>query len=159
MSHSSPTIHASAVLVGAGAVLIRGPAGSGKSRLTLELLLAAQDGRLPFARLVADDRTHVEAVNGRLLARPPATIAGLLEVRGLGLRRLPYEPVAVVSLVVDLGGAVERLPLPAHRQVDIDGVTLPRLAVAAGQDAFLEVVAALDTVAAYEVLPAVEPNR
>jgi serine kinase of HPr protein (carbohydrate metabolism regulator) len=147
---TSPSIHASTVLVGAQAVLIRGPAGSGKSRLTFELLLAAQSGRLAFARLVADDRTHVEAVNGRLLARPPATIAGLLEVRGLGLRRLPYEPVAVVGLVVDLGTPGERLPPADHRQVDIEGITLPRLAVAPGQDALLEVEAALDTAAAYD---------
>jgi HPr kinase/phosphorylase len=153
MSMPSPTIHASTVLVGASAVLIRGPAGSGKSRLTLELLLAAHSGRLPFARLVADDRTHVEAVNGRLLARPPATIAGLLEVRGLGLRRLPFEAVAVVGLVVDLATPAERMPLPDHRRTVIAGITLPRLAVAAGEDACLEVEAALDTMAAYEGQP------
>jgi len=60
----------SAVLVGAKAVLIRGPSGSGKSRLAFALLQAAQAGQLPFARLVADDRALVEAVNGRLLVRP-----------------------------------------------------------------------------------------
>ena len=65
-----PTIHASAVLVGRRAVLIRGPSGSGKSRLALALLQAAQSGALPFARLVADDRALVEACNGRLLVRP-----------------------------------------------------------------------------------------
>lgn len=148
-----PSIHASTVLVGAGGVLIRGPAGSGKSRLALELLLAAQSGRLAFARLVADDRTHVEAVNGRLLARPPAAIAGLLEVRGLGLRRLPYEAVAQVSLVVDLSSPAERLPLPDHRETEIEGIKLPRLAIPSGQDAFLEVEAALDTVDANERSP------
>lgn len=153
-----PSIHASAVLVGASAVLIRGPAGSGKSRLSFELLMAARSGRLPFARLVSDDRTHVEAVNGRLLARPPAPIAGLLEIRGLGLRRLPFEPVAVVGLVVDLGTPGERLPLPDHRQTEIDGITLPRLAVAAGQDALLEVEAALDTAEACEGSPPRPPS-
>jgi serine kinase of HPr protein (carbohydrate metabolism regulator) len=102
---------------------------------------------------VADDRTHVEAVNGRLLARPPAAIAGLLEVRGLGLRRLPYEPVAQVSLVVDLASPTERLPLPDHRETEIEGIKLPRLAIPAGQDAFLEVEAALDTVDANERSP------
>ena len=55
------TIHASAVLVGAKAALIRGPAGSGKSQLVWELLQSAAQGALPFARLVADDRAHVEA--------------------------------------------------------------------------------------------------
>src|SRR5919197_2654888 len=103
MSKDSATIHASAVLVGARAILIRGPAGSGKSRLALALIGAARSGLLPFARLVADDRVHVEAINGRLLARPPDKLAGLVEVRGLGLRRLPFEPIAVGGLVGDLG--------------------------------------------------------
>lgn len=149
----APSIHASTVLVGAGAVLIRGPAGAGKSRLALELLLAGRCGRLPFARLVADDRTHVEAVNGRLLARPPAAIAGMLEVRGQGLRRVDYEPVAVVALVVDLVLETERLPLPGARTTAIEGIDLPRLAVAAGQDALLAVEAALDTVDAVDSPP------
>ncbi|MFL4983414.1 MAG: HPr kinase/phosphorylase, partial [Xanthobacteraceae bacterium] len=97
------SIHASAVLVGARAILIRGAAGSGKSRLALALIEAAETGLLRFARLVADDRTHVQAVHGRLLARPAEMLAGLIEVRGLGVRRLPFEPLAVVGLVVDLG--------------------------------------------------------
>jgi HPr kinase/phosphorylase len=145
MPGQSPSIHASTVLVGAGAVLIRGPAGAGKSRLAFELLQAARSGRLPFARLVADDRTLLQAANGRLLARPPATIAGLLEVRGLGLRRLDYESVAVVTLVVDLASPGERLPLPGHRMTEVEGIQLPRLAVATDQDALLEIEAALDT--------------
>ena len=65
------TVHASAVLVGSRAVLIRGPSASGKSQLALELLEAARTGVLRFAKLVADDRVHLEAVSGRLLARPP----------------------------------------------------------------------------------------
>ena len=77
------------MLVGARAVLIRGPAGSGKSRLALALLHAAKQGLMPFARLVADDRAHVEAAHGRLLVRPAPALAGLIEVRGLGIRRLP----------------------------------------------------------------------
>jgi HPr kinase/phosphorylase len=60
------TIHASAVLVGARAVLIRGPAGAGKSSLAYALIRAADAG-LPFARLVGDDRVHVEAAHGRVL--------------------------------------------------------------------------------------------
>ena len=93
------------MLVGARAVLIQGPSGSGKSRLALALLHAADAGPLPFARLVGDDRVHVEAAHGRLLVRPAAALAGLIEVRGLGIRRVPYEPVAVVGLLVELGEA------------------------------------------------------
>jgi serine kinase of HPr protein (carbohydrate metabolism regulator) len=126
------TIHASAVLVGARAVLIRGPSGSGKSQFALALLDAGASGRLPFARLVTDDRALLEAANGRLLVRPPAPLAGLVEVRGVGLRRLPYEPVAAVGWVVDLAAEdTARMPEPPAR-IEIAGISLPRLAIESG---------------------------
>lgn len=144
-----PTIHASAVLVGARAALIRGPAGAGKSRLVLALIEAAQIGLLAFARLVADDRAHLAAVNGRLIVRPPAVLAGLIEVRGLGLRRLPFEPVAVVGLVVDLAAAdADRLLGAGSRSVAIDGVIVPRLPVAPGGDALRLVIAEINSAGA-----------
>ena len=144
---ASRTIHASAVLVGARAVLIEGLAGAGKSRLVLGLLQAADAGSLPFARLVADDRAHIEAMHGRLLVRPADELAGLLEVRGLGIRRLPFEPVAVVGLAVELGvPEAERLPQPQARETVIAGVRLPRLAVAPCVDPLPLVLAALQTV-------------
>ena len=141
-----PTVHASAVLVGARAVLIRGPPGAGKSRLALALLDAAEKARLPFAMLVADDRSHLEPQHGRLLVRAAAEIAGLIEVHGLGIRRLPCEPVAVVGLVVDLAAPdAERLPAAASGRVTIDGIELTRLAVAPGADPLPLVLAALTT--------------
>jgi serine kinase of HPr protein (carbohydrate metabolism regulator) len=141
-----PTIHATAVLVGARAALIRGPSGSGKSRLALALLQAADRGAIPFARLVADDRVHVEAVHGRLLARPAPALAGLIEVHGLGIRRVPYEPLAVVGLLVDLGtAATKRAPDGADSCATVAGVALPRLAVAAANDPLPLVLAYLRT--------------
>jgi HPr kinase/phosphorylase len=131
---TAATIHASAVLIGARAVLIRGPSGSGKSRLALALLHAADRGELSFARLVADDRVHVERVHGRLLLRPPAALAGLIEVRGLGIRRMPHEPLAVAGLLVDLNAAAARVPDRAASQGELAGVILPRLGVAAAND-------------------------
>jgi HPr kinase/phosphorylase len=134
MSEPAATVHASAVLTGARAVLIRGPSAAGKSRLALSLLQAAQSGLLPFARLVGDDRLHLEAHHDRLIARPPASLAGLIEVRGLGIRRVAHEPMAVVGLVVDLAATdTERLPASEGSAV-ISGVRLPRLAVAARAD-------------------------
>jgi serine kinase of HPr protein (carbohydrate metabolism regulator) len=131
-------------LVGARAVLVRGSAGAGKSRLALELIQSAARGALAFARLVADDRVHIEAAHGRLIVRPSATLAGLIEVRGLGIRQLPYEPMAVVSLVIDLGDAsAERLPAPEALAATIEGITLPRLAFVRGADALPAVLAAL----------------
>src|SRR3569623_3120465 len=95
------TIHAAAVLPGPHAVLIRGASGSGKSQLAWQLI-DANAAVIPFARLVADDRAFVAAHHGRLIVRPAPELAGRLEIRGLGIRRLPYEPAAVVGLVVDL---------------------------------------------------------
>jgi HPr kinase/phosphorylase len=139
------TVHASAVLVGARAVLIRGPAGSGKSRLAFDLISAAgSGGPLRFARLVADDRAEVEAAAGRLLVRPAPALAGLIEVRGLGLRRLPHEPVAVIGLVVDLDAAdAQRLPAAEQARVTIDGIAIARVAVAPGELPLGQVIAAL----------------
>jgi serine kinase of HPr protein (carbohydrate metabolism regulator) len=142
--NDSPTIHASVVLVGARAVLIRGPTGSGKSRLVLNLLQAASNGPLIFARLVADDRVVVRASHARLIAQPPAALAGLLEVRGLGIERLQHEPMAVVSWVVDLDAATAmRMPDSAETQTVIAGIRIPRLAVARGCDPVPMVLAAV----------------
>ena len=125
------TVHASAVLVGARAVLIRGPSGSGKSRLALDLIEAGRTGVLRFARLVADDRVHLEAHGGRLLARPAEALAGLIEVHGIGLLRVAHESGAVIGLVVDLAAAdATRLPDTDQRRAEIDGIKIPRLAVA-----------------------------
>jgi len=143
---SSATVHASAVLVGARAVLIRGPSGSGKSRLALDVIEAGRTGSLPFARLVADDRVHLETANGRLLVRPAEALAGLIEVRGVGLRRIAHEPSAVVGLVVDLAvPEAQRLPDAAERITEVGGIRLPRLAVASGAAALPAVLARINS--------------
>jgi serine kinase of HPr protein (carbohydrate metabolism regulator) len=123
------TVHASAVLVGARAVLIRGPSAAGKSRLAWELIEAGRGGALAFARLVGDDRVHLQAAGGRLLVRPNDAIAGLIELRGVGILRRDHEPCAVVGLVVDLAAAhAERLP--ERGDTVVEGIAIPRLAVA-----------------------------
>src|SRR6266705_3717814 len=143
-----PTVHATAVLVGARALLVRGPAGSGKSRLALKLIEAAQAGVLRFARLVADDRVRLEACHGRLLAHAPKELAGLIEVRGLGIRHMTHEPMAIVGGVVDLAAAdAERLPNRQPR-IEVEGVPLPRLAVAVNDDPCPVVLAWLTTLPA-----------
>jgi HPr kinase/phosphorylase len=148
-SDSTRTIHASAVLVGTRGLLIRGDSGAGKSQLVLQLIAAAANGRLAFARLVADDRVFVAAAHGRLIARAPRELAGLIEIRGLGIRRLPYEPAAVIRLVVDLAAAAERMPPAVATETEIEGVRLPRLAVAPGEDPFSLVLASLTCGAAW----------
>jgi serine kinase of HPr protein (carbohydrate metabolism regulator) len=125
------TVHASAVLAGARAVLIRGPSGAGKSRLALEVIAAAASGAIRFARLVGDDRVHLENAGGRLLVSPAPALAGLIELRGTGILKLPYETSAVVGLVVDLQ-APDTERLPQTQEIALEGVTLPRLAVPSG---------------------------
>jgi HPr kinase/phosphorylase len=125
------TVHASAVLIGARAVLIRGPSGAGKSRLAFDLIERGRSGGAGFTRLVGDDRVHLQAAGGRLLVRPADTLAGLIELRGVGILQRDHEASAVVGFVVDLAAAdAERLPVPGETVVE--GVALPRLAVAAG---------------------------
>jgi HPr kinase/phosphorylase len=149
MTAEASTIHASAVLVGAKAVLIRGPSGCGKSRLAWDLLQAALQGVLAFARLVADDRILVKAQAGQLLVRPAPALAGLIEIQGLGIRRLPFEPVAAIGLVVDLAAEdAARLPPITASNATISGVILPRLAVTAGMAALPLVLATLLTIPA-----------
>jgi HPr kinase/phosphorylase len=141
MAQSSATIHATALLVGHFGILIRGASGAGKSGLALSLL---QDAGGRFARLVGDDRIHVEAVHGRRLIRPAPALQGLIEIRGVGVQRVPSESVAVAHLVVDLGASdAQRLPQPADLVTTIEGVSLARLPVAPGADARSRLLAVL----------------
>ena len=100
------------------AVLIEGPSGAGKSDLALRLIDRGW-------RLVADDYTEVEIKKGRLEARSPKVIVGKIEVRGLGIRRVPALAKARIRLVVRLvaRGKVPRLPKSARRV--LGGVALP----------------------------------
>ena len=158
MSSHPSTIHASAVLVGAHAVLIRGPSGSGKSQLAWQLANAAP-AHMPFARLVGDDRVFVEAHHGRLIVRPAPELAGLFEIRGLGIHRAwlvcrpadaqAYEPRAVVGLIVDLAAAgADRLPAQEALRAQVLGITLPRLPVAPSHQALPALLAVLGTTSA-----------
>ena len=143
---TNASVHASAVLVGGRAVLIRGPSGAGKSRLAFDLILAGRSGQIPPAVLVGDDRVHLFACDGQLRVQPAPQLAGLIEIRGLGIRRCDYVAQAVVGLVVDLAAAdAERLPPPEALQISIQGVKIPRTPVESGFAALPLVVAALTT--------------
>jgi HPr kinase/phosphorylase len=140
------SVHASAVGVGNRAVLIRGPSGSGKSRLAFDLILAGRSGQIPQALLIGDDRVHLEASDGQLVVRAARELAGLIEIRGLGIRRLDFAESATVGLVVDLAAAdAERLPPPEALQARILGVLIPRIPVAKDHAALPLVVAGLTT--------------
>jgi serine kinase of HPr protein (carbohydrate metabolism regulator) len=146
MTARARSVHASAVLVGDRAVLIRGPSGAGKSRLAFDLILAGRSGQVPTAVLVGDDRVHLDTAGKQLWVRPAPDLAGLIEIRGLGIRRCDFAGEAVVGLVVDLAAEdAERLPPPKALRIQINGVSLPRIPVVAGFSALPLVVAALTT--------------
>ncbi|MTJ84390.1 MAG: serine/threonine protein kinase [Telmatospirillum sp.] len=114
-------LHGTCVLIGDIGVLLRGPSGAGKSDLALRLIEGG-------ARLVSDDQVEVRRDGARLMAQAPATIAGMIEVRGLGLVRMPPVGPVPLGLVIDLvpREAVDRLP--DEQTEEIAGVALPRLA-------------------------------
>jgi len=123
-------VHATSVALKVGrtwrAVLLRGPSGTGKSDLALRLVEAG-------GRLVADDQTHLAKIGRAVVATAPPSLAGLIEVRGIGIVKLGRGQLiarAPLGLLVDLvpPDQVERMPEPASEKVlDID---LPRLALA-----------------------------
>jgi HPr kinase/phosphorylase len=120
-------IHATAVAIetvfGPRAVLLRGCSGSGKSDLGLRLIDAG-------GRLVADDQSELKRRGALIIVRSPPTIAGLIEVRGLGIVRVEALAEAPLALIADLAAPemIERLPERAKER--LLGLDLPRIAVA-----------------------------
>lgn len=90
--------------------MIEGRSGAGKSDLALRLIDRG-------AALVSDDRTRVTRDGGVLIAHAPATLAGRMEVRGLGIATTPHVASAPVALIVRLGEELERLPERRLRRV------------------------------------------
>jgi HPr kinase/phosphorylase len=123
-------VHATSVALRQGrswrALLLRGPSGAGKSDVALRLIEAG-------GRLVADDQTHLARSGRAVIATAPPSLAGLIEVRGIGIVKLGRAQLitrAPLALLIDLvpPDQVERMPEPAHEKVL--GVDLPRLALA-----------------------------
>ena len=120
----SVTLHASCVAIGGRGILLTGSSGSGKSDLALRLIDRG-------AALIADDGTMIEARGGRLHARCGPNIAGRIEARGVGILALPFRDEVTLALMVALDEAPTRLPDEPLQTHDIEGLALPRIALAA----------------------------
>lgn len=118
-------LQASVVAIGGRALMIEGPAGSGKSSLALALIDRG-------AMLIGDDGVTLTREGDAVIAQPPPSIAGLLEIRGLGLVELPLAPPTPLALVLTLGGERgERLP-DCVPTCEILGLSIPCLAFEPG---------------------------
>lgn len=115
-------VHGSCVAIGGDGVLLRGDSGAGKSDLALRLIEAG-------ARLVADDQVEIAREGGRLTARAPAALAGLIEVRGVGILRLPCLEAAPLALIVELVAPRLEERLPEPRRGGYLEVALPLVAL------------------------------
>lgn len=120
---SSETLHASCVAIDGRAVLIEGRSGEGKSDLALRLIDRG-------AQLVSDDYTTCTSADGVLYGAPPTTIAGKIEVRGLGIIDMPHVQCAPVALLVSIAGTPPRMP-DGPRTRRIAGVEVAQLALPA----------------------------
>ena len=118
---SAETLHASTVAKDGRAVIISGPSGSGKSDLALRLLDRG-------FTLVSDDQTIVRKDGERLLASAPPTIAGKLEVRGIGIVEVDRASDVPVALIIELTSDIQRLP-DDSRERPILGVSLPFITI------------------------------
>lgn len=121
-------IHATGLVLGGHGLVLRGPSGSGKSLLALDLL-DHWALRGEAAQLVADDRLDIECGAEGLVMHAPSTIAGLIELRGRGIVTRPFVASAAIRLVVDLVDDLERMPEPAQFLTELMGVVLPRCPV------------------------------
>lgn len=94
-------VHANALVVNGQGILIRGASKSGKSSLTLALIAAAERAG-QSASLVGDDRIGLRVSDGALIASGHPRIAGMIEVRGMGIAQHSFTGEARIVLVVDL---------------------------------------------------------
>lgn len=125
-------IHASCLDIDGRGILISGPPGAGKSDLALRLIDqpgTGLTGTPAAARLVADDQVIVTALGRSLLARAPASLRGLIEIRGLGILKVPFLSQTTLGLMVVLRptAAIDRMPEADDLVYQLLGLNLPLL--------------------------------
>lgn len=114
------TIHATTISLDGAGVMLRGPSGSGKSDLAIRLI---HEG----AQLVSDDQTVLFVEHGRLMAQPPAEIAGKMEVRGIGIVKMGPPAISPVAIVIDLVDIHDVPRMPDYQPIELVGHSVPRI--------------------------------
>ena len=117
-------LHATSVMIAGRVLLLTGPSGHGKSDLALRLIDRG-------ALLLSDDYTDLVVRDGVLYASPPARIAGQMEIRGVGLVDMAFAGEGPVALVLDLDGPPERMPGEPLPTIELCGVAIPAITLAA----------------------------
>ncbi|MBL95216.1 MAG: HPr kinase/phosphorylase [Alphaproteobacteria bacterium MarineAlpha3_Bin5] len=113
-------IHGTCLSIDGCGVILRGPPSSGKSDLALRLI---KEG----AQLVADDQIVLSSSCEGLFASAPKKLAGLIEVRGVGIIKLESVENVRVDVVVDLVKRNQISRVPDFLTVEVFGVSVPSI--------------------------------
>lgn len=127
---SEVLVHGTAIVVGSTGLILVGPSGAGKSSLALAILNAARRAD-HFAALVSDDQVLIRKEGKRIIARGPAAIFGLIEVRGSGIGhfRAVSEAVMMQAVAPITLNSSNRIPPDGLRAVLSEGIDLPLLPI------------------------------
>ena len=127
------------IVIGTTGLLFVGPSGVGKSSVALHCIYEARARGL-FSALVSDDQVLVSEEDGALVARAPASIAGLAELRGAGIIKVETVDRAVLHQAIRpiAPPFAERLPPEGETFETLPGRALPltRLPLFPGCTAF-----------------------
>lgn len=114
-------LHATAIAINGQGVLLMGPSGSGKSDLALRLIDRG-------AVLISDDVVLVETARPLPILRTAPNIAGMIEVHGVGILKVPFADQVPLHLAIELGRAVDRMPSDAQT-MEIGGVSVRSISI------------------------------
>lgn len=114
-------LHGTAVAIDGHAVLLRGASGSGKSDLALRLIDRG-------AKLISDDAVRIDVVGDIPLLCSVPSIAGKIEVRGVGICTFDFVDSAPLRLVVEFANDIERIP-PEDIRTSVGDFSVPLVAL------------------------------
>lgn len=126
-----PTHHATSIVIGSQALLIRGASGTGKSTLARLLMDMAPQFGFVHSALVADDRVNLEVCAHKLIATAPEPIRGIMEWHGLGIVSVPAVNAATIAMIIEFIPVEDwqRMPVADASFDHIFGIALPVLRI------------------------------